>query len=87
MSKIKVAITVSAEVLREIERLRKVTGESRSAVCERALRGFLAEREARAASRRYVDAYRRQRESAAEVRTALTMALAALALEPWHEAG
>lgn len=67
--------------------MRKETGESRSGVCERALRAYLDQREARAARQSYAEAYLRQPESAAEVREALATAAAALALEPWDEEG
>jgi hypothetical protein len=83
----KVAITVSADVLAEAERERKQTGESRSAVFERALTMYFAERRAVEAARRYVDGYRREPESAAEVRVATALGLAAFAAEPWDAKG
>lgn len=83
----KVAVTVSAEVLAEAERERKRTGESRSAVFERALTMYFADRRAVEASRRYVDGYRRAPESASEVRVATAAALAALTAEPWNAEG
>ncbi len=82
----KVAITVSPEVLHAAEALRRGTGESRSAVCERALRYLLdAERQAEL-SRQYVAGYRRAPESRREVQEALARAAGALTVEPWDEA-
>lgn len=85
MTKRKIAVSISADLLRAVERLRRETGESRSAVCERALRAYLAGRDARAASQRYMDGYSRRPERTAEVREALTTATVALGLEPWDE--
>jgi hypothetical protein len=83
----KVAVTVSAEVLAEAERERKRTGESRSAVFERALTLYFAERRAVEAARQYVEGYRREPESAAEVRVATTVAMSAFSSEPWDAKG
>ena len=87
MTKRKVAISVSGEVLREIERLRRQTGESRSAVCERALSALLELRDEVERRRRYVGGYRVAPESRQEIEAALATGLAALAAEPWDEAG
>ncbi|MGH7646067.1 MAG: hypothetical protein ACREMR_10840 [Gemmatimonadales bacterium] len=81
----KVAISVSPEALAGAERVRKQTGESRSAVFERALYGLLAAEGLVQRTRRYVDGYRRQPEGRAEVAAALGTALPTLATEPWDE--
>ena len=83
----KVAITVSADVLAEAERERKRTGESRSAVFERALKMYFTDQRAVEAARRYVDGYRRAPETAAEIRVATITAMSALAAEPWDAEG
>lgn len=86
-TKRKIAVTVSPQALAAAERLRRRTGESRSAVFERALQGLLeAERRAES-SRRYVAGYRRAPEQAMEIKAAMAMALVALAAEPWDAAG
>ena len=82
----KVAVTVSPEVLAAAERLRKRTGESRSAVFERALHGLLAADRGAERAQRYVAGYRQRPERAREVRAALATALLALGGEPWDEA-
>ena len=82
----KVAVSVSPDVLAAAERLRKHTGESRSAVFERALHGLLATVQRSERARRYVAGYRAHPERRGEVKAALATALEALAAEPWHEA-
>lgn len=82
----KVAVTISNELLADVERARKRSGESRSAVFERALVVYLAAGDRAASARRYVAGYRRRPERAAEVRGALVTALSALAAEEWDAA-
>lgn len=82
----KVAVSVSPDVLAAAERLRKRTGESRSAVFERALHGLLAAVQRSERAGRYVAGYRRHPERGGEVKAALSAALEALAAEPWDEA-
>ena len=79
----KVAITIANDLLAEAERERKKTGESRSAVFERALALYLAGQQRAAAARHYVNGYRRHPEGTIEVRAALATALTVLAAEPW----
>jgi len=83
----KIAISVSAELLAAADGLARETGESRSAVYERALRGYLVALDARERRQRYVDGYRRVPETAREIRATLRTALPALTAEPWDEAG
>lgn len=81
----KVAVSVSPDVLAAAERLRQQTGESRSAVFERALHGLLAEVQRTERTGRYVAGYRRRPERGVEVKGALAATLEALAAEPWDE--
>ena len=80
----KFACSVDAALLARVERLRAQTGESRSAVINRAL-VKLTEAESRSARirRRYVEALREQPESPAEVESARRLARRALAQVPW----
>jgi hypothetical protein len=82
----KIAVTVSPDALAAAERLRQKTGESRSAVFERALRGLVALHDRAARSRRYVQAYRRHPETRREVTAALRAAVLLLGAEAWDEA-
>jgi hypothetical protein len=81
----KIAISVSPEALAAADRLSRETGESRSAVYERALRAYLAAAERSEQSRRYVAGYRRHPETPGETGAALASALPAIAAEPWDE--
>jgi metal-responsive CopG/Arc/MetJ family transcriptional regulator len=83
----KVAVTVSPEALAAAERLGKRTGESRSAVFERALQGLVDDERRAERSRRYVAGYRAVPERTAEINAALATGLVALAAEPWDAKG
>jgi metal-responsive CopG/Arc/MetJ family transcriptional regulator len=82
----KVAVTISNAVLADVERARKRSGETRSAVFERALAAYLTAGDRAARARRYVAGYRRRPEQVAEVRGALVTAVRALATEAWDAA-
>ena len=82
----KVAVTISNDLLADVERMRKRSGESRSAVFERALAAYLAAGDRAASARRYVAGYRRRPERPVEVREALATALGALSTEEWDAA-
>jgi metal-responsive CopG/Arc/MetJ family transcriptional regulator len=79
----KVAISLPADLLGEVEKLRRATGESRSGVIQRGILRLLSDRERAARARKYVAGYRRQPESAGEIRAAEAAAADLLALEPW----
>ena len=79
----KVAVTIANDLLAAVERERKKTGESRSAVFERALVAYLAGQHRAAEARRYVEGYQRAPERAAEVRVALAASIPGLGEEPW----
>lgn len=80
----KIAISIDNDVLRSAERLRRETGESRSAVFERALVAYLEGRRRVEEVGRYLDGYRRAPERRAEISAALATAMATLAGEPWE---
>jgi metal-responsive CopG/Arc/MetJ family transcriptional regulator len=79
----KIAISLDPELLEQVERLRRRTRESRSAVFARAARMLLAEEDHRRKVRRYVDAYREHPETEAEVATAEALARASLRGVEW----
>lgn len=79
----KVAVTIAQGLLDEIELLRERSGESRSAVFERALAAYVATARRTAKARRYSAGYRRRPERKQEQREALVSAMEALAAEPW----
>ncbi len=82
----KVAISFPTVLLEEVERRRKRTGETRSAVFERALDAYLAAERHIVASRQYVAGYRRVPETRAEVKAALVAAVAGLTASSPDEA-
>jgi len=80
----KIAVSIDAELLRQLERVRARTGESRSAAVSRALR-ILTQQEERA--RRVVEyerAYRETPETDAEISVARELSRRALAALPWE---
>jgi metal-responsive CopG/Arc/MetJ family transcriptional regulator len=81
----KIAISLDSTLLERIERLRAVTGETRSAVIGRALLKLTHEELHAARIRRYVEAYRETPEQEQSVKTARKMARAALARLPWDD--
>ena len=83
----KIAISVSADLLAAADRLARETGESRSAVYERALRSYVADLQRTDQSRRYVAGYRSAPETAHEIAATLRAALPGLTAEPWDETG
>jgi metal-responsive CopG/Arc/MetJ family transcriptional regulator len=80
----KVAITLPSELYRRIERLRKQTHTSRSAMVQRALGLLLKEEHKQERVRAYLDAYRRNPETEEEIRAAKAAAVELLAEVPWE---
>jgi metal-responsive CopG/Arc/MetJ family transcriptional regulator len=74
----KIAITVDEGLLAEVERLRHRTGESRSAVFNRAVRQLIRLREHEERVSRYVEAYRKYPETAEEIDAAEQLATESL---------
>ncbi|MEM9693900.1 MAG: hypothetical protein AAGA56_15235 [Myxococcota bacterium] len=62
----KIAISLDPETLAQAERLRAKTGESRSALFARAVRGLVSREEHVEKVRRYVEGYEREPESEVE---------------------
>jgi hypothetical protein len=81
----KVAVSVEHDVFVRAERLRKRSGESRSALVSRALRELLRHDAMAREAKRYVDAYRRVPEGAAEVKRARRISRRAIAALPWDD--
>jgi metal-responsive CopG/Arc/MetJ family transcriptional regulator len=79
----KIAVSVDRATLREVERLRETTGESRSAFVSRALRRLIAEHEMQDRIAAYVDGYRRMPEQPVEVDAARDLARRSLESLEW----
>ena len=81
----KIAVSLDAQLLARAERLRDVTGESRSALVARALENLTRAAAHELDVARYVAAYRAQPEDAAQLRTARELARRAARRLPWEE--
>jgi metal-responsive CopG/Arc/MetJ family transcriptional regulator len=79
----KVAISMPAELYRAVEQTRKRTGRTRSAVMQDALRHWLRHQAEAALVREYEAGYRRQPESARELKAAEAAAVRLLATQEW----
>ena len=80
----RIAISLPHELLRSIERLRLETGETRSALVQRALRDVVAAKKRAEDIRRYVEGYAAAPETGEEIAAAETSAARLLAEEPWE---
>jgi Arc/MetJ-type ribon-helix-helix transcriptional regulator len=81
----KIAVSLDADLLRRVERLRGRSGESRSALVSRALRLLTHEEEEALRVREYVQAYRDHPETPQEVVATRAAAKRSLATIPWDE--
>lgn len=81
----KIAVSLDRELVAGVERLRRRTRESRSAVVDRALALLLAQEERDVKAATYADAYRRFPETSAEVDRARVLARASLAHLAWDD--
>ncbi len=81
----KIAISLDPDLLRDVERIRTKTGESRSAVLARALRLLTKEEEHTRLVRDYVDAYRRHPETPSDIAAARALAKRSLRSLPWDD--
>jgi metal-responsive CopG/Arc/MetJ family transcriptional regulator len=81
----KVAISLERELFDRAERLRRVSGESRSALLGRALRQLLRDEGLSRDVEQYVQAYRRVPESKDDERRARVLARRSLSALPWDE--
>jgi metal-responsive CopG/Arc/MetJ family transcriptional regulator len=81
----KVAISIDSNLLDRVERLRAVTGESRSAVVGRALAALTAEESHASKVAAYREAYRLQPETEVQVEAARRHARKMLSAVAWDE--
>jgi len=79
----KVAISIPDDLYRAVERVRRTTGRSRSAVLQDALRHWLEHQAQAGMVREYVAGYQRRPESAREVRAAEAAAVQLLSADDW----
>jgi metal-responsive CopG/Arc/MetJ family transcriptional regulator len=79
----KVAISLPENVLKDIEKVRKARGESRSEFFRRAAEKLLKQEQESKAIEKYIQGYCDIPESADEVKTIHRAGTAVLAQEPW----
>jgi metal-responsive CopG/Arc/MetJ family transcriptional regulator len=79
----KVAVSIPDDLYRAVERARRKTGKTRSAVMQDALRAWLDHEAHAALVREYEAGYRRTPEGRREVKAATAAAIRLLAGETW----
>lgn len=80
----KIAISLPEDILKEVERERKASGESRSELFRRAVEMLLRRKREQAESERYVRAYEQIPETREEIDAARAAASSILAGEAWQ---
>jgi metal-responsive CopG/Arc/MetJ family transcriptional regulator len=81
----KIAVSLDADLLKRVERLRGKSGESRSALVSRALRLLAHEEELAQRVQGYVRAYRDHPETSGEVAAVRELAKRTLTAVAWDE--
>jgi metal-responsive CopG/Arc/MetJ family transcriptional regulator len=79
----KVAVSIPSGLYRAVERVRKVSGQSRSAVIQDALRHWLDAQTQAVLVREYQAGYRRNPEGRREIKAAQAAAVRLLSSEDW----
>jgi metal-responsive CopG/Arc/MetJ family transcriptional regulator len=79
----KVAVSLPSGLYQALERVRKVSGKSRSAVIQDALRHWLESQTEAALVREYQAGYRRKPEGRREIKAAEAAAVRLLSTEDW----
>ena len=79
----KVAVSIPGPLYQAVERVRRTSGKSRSAVIQDALRHWLDHQAQAALVREYEAGYRRKPEGRREIRAAEAAAVCLLSTEDW----
>jgi hypothetical protein len=85
MRRAKIAISIDARQLARVERIRAITGETRSAIIGRALAQLASESAHDQHVQEYLQAYRRHPEEARAVEAARQHVRKSLARLPWDD--
>ncbi len=80
----KIAVSLPAGLVRQIERERRSTGETRSAFVQRAIRLVFSEQDRKKRAAEYIEGYRNQPETEDEIAAAGAAGAKLLAQEPWE---
>ena len=81
----KVAISLREDLLRDVERERRASGETRSEFFRRAVEALLRRERDREAIEQYIQGYLQHPETEDEVRWVEAASQEALAENPWHD--
>ena len=81
---VKIAVSISDDLLEQAERERKLSGESRSAFVQRAIRTLLERKNREEILNRYIEGYKRMPESTEEIEAARRAAEIVFIEEPWE---
>ena len=81
----KVAISLREDLLRDVERERRASGETRSEFFRRAVEALLRRERDREAIEQYIQGYLQHPETEDEVRGVEAASQEALAENPWHD--
>ncbi len=84
MKTAKIAISLPLELARRVERLRKETGESRSAIFRKAVERIFEEREQAKRRAAYIEGYRKMPETAEDRVVPESVVMETIAKEPWE---
>ena len=79
----KIAISLPDDVLRDVEKERQASGETRSQFFRRAVTALLKQKREQELDKQYVRAYREMPETREEIEAWSGLGLEALAQEPW----
>ena len=80
----KIAISLPSQMVKRMEKERKRTGETRSALVRRAIALLFAEKEREQRNRAYMAGYRAMPETEQEIRAAEAAAADPLTWDPWE---
>ena len=84
MNSAKIAISLPVEVLRKVERLRKETGESRSALIRKAIERVFADREKAKRALAYIEGYRKYPDAVEDRPLTDAQVAEVIAKDPWE---
>jgi metal-responsive CopG/Arc/MetJ family transcriptional regulator len=84
MKSAKIAISLPLELARRVERLRKETGESRSAMFRKAVERIFEEQEQAKRRAAYIEGYRKYPDSPDEMTLPISMVSEIIAKDPWE---
>jgi metal-responsive CopG/Arc/MetJ family transcriptional regulator len=80
----KIAISLPADLVSQVEKIRKKTGESRSALIRRSIEFTLNQKTKDSLTARYIEGYQNHPETSEETNIARVTSAKSLSEEPWE---